>query len=101
MPMSTSHKQRSIQKIKAAGVLDRLLAFFNGEPDPKTGEPLKLTLAQVRVGMGLLGKTIPDLKAVEQTIKDERAKTKADIDAMLVSRGLDPDEVWAQIQTKH
>ena len=60
--MSTNrapHKERTIEKIRNAKVLERLLKHFNGE--------LELSATQVNVGLSLIKKYLPDLKAVEHT----------------------------------
>ena len=51
------HKQRTIEKIQNAKVLERLIKHFNGD--------LKLSQTQITVGINLIKKYIPDLKAIE------------------------------------
>lgn len=47
------------KKIRQAMALDRLIKAFNGE--------LELTTVQANIGLKLIGKILPDLKAVEQS----------------------------------
>ena len=69
--MSTNrqpHKQRSIEKIRNAKVLERLIKHFNGE--------LELSATQVNVGLSLIKKLIPDLKQTEHTGTIEHKNVK-------------------------
>ena len=52
-----AHKQRTIEKIQNAKVLERLIKHFDGE--------VELSQTQVTVGINLIKKYIPDLKAIE------------------------------------
>ena len=51
------HKERLRKKIQTAMVADRLIKAFNGE--------IELTQTQANIGLRLLNKMLPDLKAVE------------------------------------
>ena len=53
------HKQRSIEKIRNAKVLERLIKHFNGE--------IELSTTQTNVGLSLIKKYLPDQKAVEHS----------------------------------
>ena len=52
-------KERMVEKILAAQVLDRMIKHLDGE--------VELTTSQANVGMKLLAKILPDLKHVEKT----------------------------------
>lgn len=53
------HRQRSIQKIKDALLVDRLIKHALGE--------VEMSASQVNAARVLLNKTFPDLKAVEHS----------------------------------
>jgi len=55
------HKARTIEKIRNAKVLERLIKHFKGE--------LELSASQVNVGLNLIKKYIPDTKSVEMKIE--------------------------------
>jgi len=96
--MSSVNKKSITQKIKDkidAGKIATKLQNHINDPD---NTPMAAT--QINAARILLGKVCPDLKAVEQTIKDERKKTKEEIYARLKSLGLNPDEVWQSV-SKH
>lgn len=69
-------KERTIEKIKAGMVLERLLNHVNGKLD--------LTSTQCTVGIALLKKYIPDMKSIEHSgaIGGDRPieKTEAELD---------------------
>jgi len=54
-----THIQRHVEKIQNAMVVERLIKHFNGE--------VELSQTQVNVGLGLIKKYLPDMKAVEHT----------------------------------
>ena len=89
-----SHKDRTLKKMSEAHIIDRLIKHFLGELDPP------LDAGQINVGLRLANKLLPDLKAIEQTIKDDRKRTKAEVDAALMANGIDPEEIWKQA-TQH
>ncbi len=53
------HKQRTIEKIQNAKIVDRLIDHFNGK--------VELTQSQCNVGIALIKKHLPDMKAVEHS----------------------------------
>ncbi len=82
-------KERMIAKIKATKILMRMQRAALGE--------LEVTNSEIQAARLVLSKVLPDLKAVEQTIKDERKRTKQEITDALISRGIDPEEVWSSV----
>lgn len=102
-----NHVARTVQKIRSAGILDRLIAFFCDDDDPVTGKKAgdwSLSAAQVRVGLTLIGKYVPDLKAIEQTINDRRSnETQDSINDKLYQLGFgkkEIEQVWRN-QIRH
>ena len=93
-------KKRIAQRIKAGRIQERMQRFVLAEKGQEGWDKLDMTTQQVAAARILLAKVVPDLKQVEQTIRDERAKTKLEIDARLKSFGLDPSEIWQSIE-KH
>jgi hypothetical protein len=89
-----------VDRIKEAKLLNRLQRFALAKPSDEDYESAQMTVPQVNAAKILLGKKMPDQRAIEQTIKDERIKTREEIDAGLVALGLDPKEIWQNI-TKH
>ena len=87
-----SAKQRMIARIKSGKILARMQKAAMGE--------IEVTSQEIAAAKLVLGKVLPDLKAVEQTIKDERKKTREQIDAQLIANGIDPEVVW-QSHAKH
>jgi len=85
-------KERLTEKIRAGRILKRMQAAALGE--------IEVTQQEIAAARLVLGKVLPDLKAVEQTIKDERKKTREQIDAQLVANGIDPKVIW-QSTAKH
>lgn len=55
--MNATQKMR--ERISAGKVLDRLLLAFNGE--------IELTQTQATIGLRLVNKIVPDLKAIEHS----------------------------------
>lgn len=55
----TPYKERLREKIRTAMVLDRLIKGYMGE--------VELSATQARIGLQLLNKMLPDLKAVEHS----------------------------------
>jgi len=109
-----SAKERIAERIKTGQIMGRLQDFFMGLSEkmdcPHCKEEIvpkvKLSAVQARVGIALLGKTLPDLKAVEKTIIEKTKKTKADISNQLLSQGFTEkqvEELWqkAAKQTHH
>lgn len=83
------HAQATRDRIKTAYIVRKLTAHFTGEQ--------VLTDSQIRVGFGLLAKTLPDLKQVQVTIEhvgSPREMTQGQIDARLaeIRRLLDAPE---------
>ena len=68
-----------ILKIRRAKMLDRLIKCYNGE--------VEMTPQQVQIGLKLIGKVLPDLKATEHsgtiTHKDVTELTDAEIAARI------------------
>jgi len=95
-----SAKQRITDKIKASHITNRLQEFSMSKPSDKDYDDVQMSPAQVNAAKALLSKVVPDLKQVEQTIRDERKKTKQDIDNALIAKGIDPDTVWGEV-VKH
>lgn len=69
-----SAKQRADAQRQATRIIRRLMAHFMADgfapiPDPEPGQPRKkqplLTDSQVKTGLGLLKKFMPDLKSIE------------------------------------
>lgn len=56
------HDDRTKERIRASQLLNRLNDFANGK--------VELTPAQVQAAKIVIGKVIPDLKAIEHTGKD-------------------------------
>lgn len=69
------------ERIDSAMALDVLHAAMRGED---------VTRTQLEACRIALGKVLPDLKAVAVALDERKALTKADIDAMLLSAGLQP-----------
>jgi hypothetical protein len=61
------YPEKAKDRIRQAKILNRLIKHFNGEQE--------LSQSQVNVGLRLLGKLLPDLKAVEQTGEVTRTVT--------------------------
>jgi len=95
-----SAKQRITDRIKAGKIAGRLNEFSVCRPSDEDYINVQMSPAQVNAAKILLGKVVPDLKQVEQTIRDERKKTKQDIDNALIAKGIDPDTVWGEV-VKH
>lgn len=93
-------KERTIERIKAGQLVTRLLAFALAKPTDENYVKKLMTTQQVAAARVLLAKVLPDQKAIEQTIIDERKKTVAEINAGLVANGLDPEVIWQSIR-KH
>ncbi len=53
----TTHQEKTKKLIQASQLLNRLNSFANGE--------IEMTQAQVNAAKIVIGKTIPDLKAIE------------------------------------
>lgn len=54
-----THKQRTIERIRSANLVHRLLQFVRGE--------IEMSSVQVRAALALINKTLPDLKAIEHS----------------------------------
>ena len=88
-----SARERAIDRIKTTLLIKRLQKFVLAEPGDDNYEKVQLSQPQVNSIRILLGKKLPDMKAIEQTIRDERVKTREEIDAGLTALGLDPKEI--------
>jgi len=55
------------ERVRSPQILNRLQGFFLEELDPTSQKPIQLTPDQVKVGLALLRKTMPDLSNVEMT----------------------------------
>lgn len=77
--MTTRHSRsftyRSRERIKAAKILDRLIKFVDGE--------VELTRQQAYVGLRLLNKVLPDLRAMALHIEPEQKRSRDMTDAEL------------------
>ena len=112
--------------IKASAILTRIQAFILEEPDPHnpriavrdddgelTGDwrpatkaevkkgkdllPCVMTAQQLRAGLALLGKVIPDLKAMEITIGEPKELEDLDTDMLRqIAAGILPEGVTLQ-----
>jgi len=73
------HKQRTIERIRAGGIVTRLMKHVKGE--------LEMSSTQVQAARILLNKALPDLKAVEHSgevsSKPVRAMTNDELSAEL------------------
>jgi len=58
-----SHSELVRNRIKTSALVNRLVAFVNGE--------IELSPAQVTAALGLIRKTLPDLSNVDSTIKGD------------------------------
>ena len=93
-------RERLTERIQAGKILLKLQKFIISKPTDEDYDNVQMTGPQVNAAKILLNKVAPDLKAIEQTIKDERKKTKSEVDDALTALGLDPQQVWEQI-TRH
>jgi hypothetical protein len=75
------HSERTRERIRTWIIVNRLQAFCLGENDPSTGKPVVMSASQVTAALGLLKKTLPDLKAVEHS---------GDVEAMVYVVTADP-----------
>ena len=83
-------KERSIQKIKDAMLLDNLLKYCNGVID--------LTNGQLTAHLKLVGKILPDLQAVQHDVSIEHTSLSIhDLNGRLASLGHNPDDVWKSL----
>jgi len=83
-------------RIASAQILTRLVKHFNGELDPP------LDAGQIQVGLALMRKVLPDLKAMEITgTVNHRGMSKLELDSRLASLGYDPGDVWQAIENRH
>ena len=89
-----SVSQRIADRIKGAKIAGKLQAHIE-DPEKTPLLPTQITAARI-----LLAKVSPDMKQVESIIKDERKKTREQIDAQLVANGIDPEVIW-QSHAKH
>ena len=93
-------RQRAVERIRTGKLIKRLQEFALAKETDEDFKDKNLTVSQVNAIKVVLAKSLPDMKAIEQTIKDERIKTREEIDAGLTALGLDPKEIWQNI-TKH
>ena len=100
--MSNSHKpsanNRVSQRIQAGKLARRLEAFALVKPEDADFDEKSMTQGQVAAARILLAKTVPDRKQVEQTIRDERVKTRKEIDDALVAQGINPADIWEKVR---
>lgn len=85
MKRRVSWLEVSRQRVRAANIQQRLVAFVNGE--------ITMTQAQVTAALGLLKKIMPDLTAVEMSGHIEQRNT--------VSAEPLTEEQWAQQYSTH
>jgi hypothetical protein len=60
-----AHLESVREKIQTSQIINRLNAFTLSQADPQTGRPVEMTPAQVKAGIALLKKTVPDLQVIE------------------------------------
>ena len=60
----TQHDEQTKRRIQASQLLNRLISFANNK--------VEMSSAQVLAAKVVIGKSIPDLKAIEHTGKDEK-----------------------------
>jgi len=77
-------------------LVTRLEECALAETTDKDYEKKQMTQVQVAAARILLLKTLPDRKATETTIKDERFPTKEELFARLKAIGCNPEEVWKE-----
>lgn len=65
------HEEKTKRLIRASQLLNRLTSFANGE--------LEMTAAQVQAARVVIGKEIPDLKAIEHSGTLEHKHSLADV----------------------
>jgi len=95
-----SAKKRITEHIQAGMIARRLQDFALSKPSDDNHLEVYMHPHQVTAGCRLLNKTVPDLKQVEQILRDEREKTRLEIFEQLASFGLDPEEIWQSL-SKH
>jgi hypothetical protein len=87
--------ERWRKRISEANILDRLLQHFAGTLKPP------LTASQVQVGLKLVSKVMPDLKAVEvKGYVAHLAMNRQELENRLTALGYSPDEVWDRLEGK-
>ena len=102
------HAERARERIRATALIDRVRAYALSEPDPfrperidpDTGErvrckladadvPCRMTTNQVRAALGLIGKVVPDVKAVEvhamQTVRHLVELSNAELERIVAA----------------
>jgi hypothetical protein len=83
-------------RISRAKVLERLLKHYQGELDPPMDQ------SQVTIGLRLLDKILPSLKAVDVSGRIEHQHlTRLELEARLIALGRDPADVWQQLEKRH
>lgn len=65
--LNPKQDERTRNAIRTSQLVNRLQGFALSEPDPTSKKPIQMTGDQVRSALGLLAKTLPDLKAVEHS----------------------------------
>ena len=93
-------RERIAERIRSGQLITRLENFALSKPSDKDYEDVQLNQTQVAAARIVLAKSLPDLKQVEQFIKDDRRKTKTEVDAALIANGIDPEKIWKQV-TQH
>lgn len=68
--ISPAQEQRVRNAIRTTCLMQRLEKFAMQEDDPQTKKPVQMNADQVRAALGLLAKTLPDLRAVEHSAGD-------------------------------
>lgn len=93
-------RDRMIQRIKVSKLINRLQKFALSKLGDDDYDKIQMTPAQVQAAKVTLAKVLPDLKQVDQTIRDETSNSKDEIFAQLKSLGIDPEVIWKAI-SKH
>ncbi len=68
--ISPAQEQRVRNAIRTTCLVQRLEKFAMKEDDPQTHQPVQMSADQVRAALGLLAKTLPDLRSVEHNAGD-------------------------------
>jgi len=93
-------RERITERIQSAKLINRLEAFALALTTDENYDKVQMNQTQVAAARIVLAKSVPDIKQVESIIKDERKKTREQIDAQLIANGIDPEVVW-QSHAKH
>jgi len=76
----TEQNQKHRDSIRTTQLIKRLQMHALGEPDPQSGEPVKLASSQIRAIEILLNRTVPTLQSTEGTLDVTLIKHEEAID---------------------